>query len=94
MAFIMKNFQPIGGQSRIGDAPQIWSYKTEDTAATVDTAGYFNAVHQLLRVGDVILRLTTSSGAVSTVGWHVVLTIAAGVVDTSDTTALTLTDTD
>jgi len=95
MAFNSTNFQPIGGQSKAGNAPQIWSYTTTDSAATVDTSGYFNAVASLVKVGDVIWRVTTSSGAVSTVGQHVVMTVsAAGVVDVSDTSALTVTNTD
>jgi hypothetical protein len=95
MAFSSTGFQPIGGQSKAGNAPQVWSYTTTDAAATVDTSGYFNSVASLLKVGDVILRVTTSSGAVSTAGQHVVMTIsAAGVVDVSDTSALTVTNTD
>lgn len=95
MAFSSTGFQPIGGQSKAGNAPQMWSYTTTDAAATVDTSGYFNSVASLLKVGDVIYRVTTSSGAVSTAGLHVVMTIsAAGVVDTSDATALTVTNTD
>lgn len=95
MAFNVTNFQPIGGQSKAGNAPQMWSYTTTDSAATVDTSGYFNSVASLLKVGDMIYRVTTSSGAVSTAGQHVVMTIsAAGVVDVSDATALTVTNTD
>jgi len=95
MAFNSANFQPIGGQSKAGNAPQVWSYTTEDTAATVDTSGYFNAVASLVKVGDIIWRVTTSSGAVSTAGYHVVMTnTSAGVVNVSDTTASTVTNTD
>ena len=95
MAFAQAGFNPIGGQSKAGAAPQMWSYTTTDAAATVDTSGYFNSVASLLRVGDIIYRVTTSSGSVSTAGWHVVMSIsAAGVVDTSDTTAATVTNTD
>lgn len=95
MAFSSTGFQPIGGQSKAGNAPQMWSYTTTDAAATVDTSGYFNSVASLLKVGDVIYRVTTSGSAVSTAGLHVVMTIsAAGVVDTSDATALTVTNTD
>ena len=72
----------------------MWSYVTEDTPATVDTSGYFNAASSLLRPGDVILRVTAAAGAPSTAVFHLVLTNAAGVVDVSDTTALTVTDTD
>lgn len=95
MAFSSTGFNPIGGQSKAGNAPQIWSYTTTDTAATIDTSGYFNSVASLLKVGDLIYRVTTSSGAVSTAGLHVVMTIsAAGVVDVADTTAMTVTNTD
>lgn len=97
MAFIRSNFAPIGGQSSRGRAPQIFSYATADAAAAVDTSGYFNAVADLLNVGDVILRTTFTDGtftAVSTAGMHVVSSNAAGVVDVNDTLALTVTDTD
>ena len=95
MAFIATNFQLIGGQAKAGNAPQMWSYTTDDAATAVDTAGYFNAVASIVKPGDLILRVTTSSGSVSTAGWHVVMTVtAAGVVNVSDTTALTVTNTD
>ena len=95
MAFSSTGFQPIGGQSKAGNAPQVWSYTTTDAAATVDTSGYFNTVASLVKVGDIIWRVTTSSGSVSTAGQHVVMSVsAAGVVDVSDTTALTVTNTD
>lgn len=95
MAFSSVGFNPIGGQSKAGNAPQMWSYTTTDSAATVDTSGYFNSMASLLKAGDIIYRVTTSSGAVSTAGWHVVMSVsAAGVVDTSDTTAATVTNTD
>ncbi len=95
MAFTSASFQPIGGQSKAGNAPQIWSYTTADLATDVDTSGYFNSIASLLKVGDVILRVTTSAGAVSTAGWHVVRSIsAAGVVDVADANALAVTNTD
>lgn len=95
MAFVATNFQPLGGQGKAGNSPQMWAYTTTDAAGDVDSSGYFNSVASLLKVGDVILRVTTSSGAVSTAGWHVVMSIsAAGVVNVSDTTALTVTNTD
>lgn len=95
MAFDAAGFNAAGAQSKAGNAPQMWTYTTTDSAATVDTSGYFNSVASILRVGDIIMRVTTSSGAVSTAGMHVVMTIsAAGVVDVADTTALTVTNTD
>ena len=95
MPFTIASLQPIGGQSRIGTAPQMWSYKTQDTATDVDTSGYFNAVQRLLTPGDVILRVTVNAtNVVQNAGWHVVMTSTAGIVNVSDTTALTVTNTD
>ncbi len=94
MAFTKDTFGPIGGQSRRGKQPQMFSYKTEDSAATVDSAGYFNEVLNMLEVNDVILRVTTSSGAFSTAGFHVVKDKSATAVDVTDALALTTTDTD
>lgn len=76
--------------------------KDNDGATTVDTTGYMNAAFEQLKVGDVILRLSASAFSatlntittVSTAGWHVVVSNASGVVDLSDTLALTVTDTD
>jgi len=94
MAFSSTALQPIGGQSKAGNAPQIWSYTTTDTHATVDTSGYFSSMASLLKIGDLILVVVTSSGAVSTAGFHVVMTNTGSVVNVSDVTTLTVTNTD
>lgn len=104
MPFIARNFAPWGGGPTpivigSGEAtpgtPSLFSYRTQDDAATVDTSGYFNAMAAVLRPGDLIYRVTVNAtGVVQTAGWHVVMTNAAGVVNVSDTTALTVTNTD
>lgn len=99
MAFLIANFSPIGGQSSRGYAPQRFSYKTADAHATVDTSGYFNEVSGMLEPGDIIdvvvvAALGASPEVVSTYGKHVVLSNAAGVVDVSDVTVGSVTDTD
>jgi hypothetical protein len=109
MAFIRKNFAPLGavstprvrgtGETSPG-APQAFTYATQDAAATVDTSGYFNDVGALLVPGDWIMRTTiNSSGVPQTAGTHLVMTVtqaASGVwtVDVADTLALTVTNTD
>jgi hypothetical protein len=58
-----------------------WRYKTADTHATVDTTGYFDL----------------SNEAVSTYGRHIVNSVVRGnpdVIDVSDVTVGTVTDTD
>lgn len=80
-------------------AGRIWKYFTEDTLATVDTSGYFNGVADLLAVGDeinicVIADLTADPLVVSDAGKQIVMSNTGTVVDTSDETAFTVTDTD
>ena len=101
MAFKRANFQPVGGQSKrgLGGAPAVYSYKTDDTHATVDTAAYFNDVSDIVSIGDlidvvVVTDLDVAAEAVATYGRHIVLSNAAGVVDVGDVTVGTVTDTD
>jgi hypothetical protein len=84
-----------------GDTPesiQLWSYKTENAAAELDTASYF-PVGYGLRAGDIVFRYTVtnlgaSNEALSTHGVHVVKDVSSTAVDVTDTTAWTVTDTD
>lgn len=104
MALILQNLAPASNvssgttQLTAGDlgrgAPTIWTYLTEDTHATVDTAGYFDGASSMLKVCDLIDVVVVAAGAVSTYGRHIVLSNAAGVVDVSDVTVGTVADTD
>ena len=105
MPFIRRNLAPLGGNvtpislgsaESVPGTAQVWSYRTADAAATVDSTGYFNEMASVIRPGDLIYRLTIDgTGAVTAAGFHVVLTVtAAGVVNVSDTLALTITNTD
>lgn len=97
MAFDRTRLALLAGTN--SKAPRLFGYKTDDTAATVDSANYFNTAFPKLKVGDVILRVTVtnldaSNEAVSTVGLHVVNGAGIGAVDVTDALALTVTDTD
>lgn len=107
MPFQLSNLSPIGGNSRraapgTGEAAGrgafcLWAYRTEDAAAAVDTAGYFNAARMLLQAGDIIIRLTVNAAGVpQTAGFHLVNDVPAapGNVDVADALAITTTDTD
>ena len=110
MPFNLRNLVPIGGNSRrapagTGEATSgvgngaftLWLYRTEDAAATVDTAAYFNNARTLLTAGDLIFRLTVNStGVPQTAGLHIVQSVPAAPsnVDVTDTLALTVTNTD
>ncbi|NTU49558.1 MAG: hypothetical protein HGA87_01445 [Desulfobulbaceae bacterium] len=99
MAFTIANFQPVGGQSKRGVSPAVWSYATLDAHATVDESAYFNSIASLLSVGDIIHVVVWSTaigtgGTISTYGTHIVNSIASGVVDVSNVTVGTVTDSD
>ena len=93
MAYTKANLQPIGGQSKAGNAPQMWSYTapSADAIAAINTSGYFNDASDVLKVGDLI-HVWDSSVPTSTL--VTVLSNASGVVDVSDGTALSVADAD
>ena len=93
MAYTKDNLQPIGGQAKAGNAPQMWSYTapTADAIADINTEGYFNNASDVLKVGDLI-HIWDSSVPTSTL--VTVLSNASGVVDVSDGTALSVADAD
>jgi len=93
MAFSRDGWGPIGGQSRKGSAPQIWVYTSTDAKTVIDGSGYFNAVSDDVTVGDLIYSWA-STGGTATATLHVVVSNAAGVVDVSDGTVVSVTDGD
>tara|TARA_R100001443_G_scaffold48688_1_gene61100 strand:- start:1954 stop:2235 length:282 start_codon:yes stop_codon:yes gene_type:complete len=93
MAFARAGWNPIGGQSKKGSAPQVWSYTTTDTVATLNTASYFDDVSDDVVVGDVIISVTSTGGTLAS-SLHTVVSNASGVVDVSDGTTIAQTDSD
>ena len=72
----------------------LWHYTTTDTAATTDTAGYFNArLRDMLRVGDMILANVETAGTPGA-GIFLVNSNAGGVVDIANLTPVGAADTD
>lgn len=90
MAFTPATLFKIAG----GGGHTLWYYFTDDAAATVDTAGYFNSAIPSMNIGDLMIRVTLSAGALSTAGFHLVKDVSASAVDVTDALALTVTDTD
>jgi hypothetical protein len=105
MAFVQANFGPIGGQSSRGKVPMQWGYATDDALTVVDTAGYFDngstantGMRNIMKPGDlihvvVVSDLTADPWTVSDAAHMVVMTNASGIIDVSDESALTITDT-
>ena len=71
----------------------LWHYTSVDTAATIDTAGYFNAATDMVRVGDMVVANTDTDGTPAS-GIYLVNANASGVVDVADMTAVGAADTD
>ena len=88
MAYNIDGLSPAGAQSKAGDAPQMWTYKSADAKATVAASGYFNSASSVLKVGDLVMIYDTATPAASL---HIVITnTAAGVVDVSAGTDLSV----
>jgi hypothetical protein len=92
MAFSSTGFATIGA-SKAGQSPSVYSYKTTDAIADVNTTGYFNSLSTTLSVGDLIYCLT-STGTTAVASFVYVLSNASGVVDVNDGTVLANTDGD
>lgn len=94
-----EQYLTLVGPDGNSEAGRTYRYKTEDVHASVDGAGYFNGASDRLKIGDlidvtVVTNIGASNEAVATYGRHIVLSNAAGVVDTSDVTVGTVTDSD
>ena len=81
------------GASKSGAAPSIHTYSTADAIADVNTAGYFNAIAPLLRVGDIIFCYTSTGGTPAmSIVW--VNSNTGTVVDVTNGTTVDATDGD
>ena len=83
MAFSRTGINPIGGQSKKGTAPQLFSYTSTDAHTVVDGSGYFNEVSDDVSVGDMVM-VRGNTGGTATLTMHVIVSNASGVVDASD----------
>lgn len=90
MAFSSAGWNVIGAAKK-GNAPSMYTYTSADAIATVNTAGYFNDLSDTLSVGDIIFVHDSATPTMSIV---MVASNAAGVVDVTDGTAISMTDTD
>ena len=82
-----------------GAGQQWWSYRTADTPATVDSAGYFTGeAVGMLKVGDLVFVQQVDDpaapGSVTAAGWHLVLSNDGVTVDVSNATAVAVSDAD
>ena len=93
MAFSRTGWNPIGGQSKKGVAPQLFTYTTTDAVGTVDGAGYFNDVSDVVSVVDVIISVTSTGGTLAS-SIHTVASNSSGVVDVTNGTSISQTDGD
>jgi hypothetical protein len=95
MAFDKSGLNLAAG-SKNGAAPKVWTYKTTDALTTVDAAGYFDngattntGMRNLMAVGDMIV-LHCTSDTVPTFGIAFVNSNSAGIIDTTNATAVSI----
>lgn len=92
MAFSATGFNTHGA-SKAGNAPSVHTYSTADAIADVNTAGYFNTIASILKVGDIIFCYTSTGGTPAmTIVW--VNSNTGTVVDVVDGLTVTATDSD
>lgn len=89
MSYLSKNLSVLA----YANGFTLWHYTTADAAATVDSAGYFNAAADMLRVGDILVANVETGGTLKA-GLFLVSSNASGVVDVDDMTGIGGTDTD
>ena len=94
MAFSATGFSTIGGQSKSGNAPAIYSYSSTDAQSVIRASGYFNTVSAQLKVNDIIFCISASGGTPVLSTAYVNANSSAGVVDITDGVTITSTDTD
>lgn len=91
MAFSSTGWTTISA-AKAGNAPSLYAYKTADAQGDVNTAGYFNSLASILKVGDVIFVYSSASS-----GSLVITYVNANdgtTVDVTDGTTVSATDTD
>lgn len=93
MAFSATGFNAIGGQSKSGNAPAIWTYTSTDAQSVIRATGYFNSVASLLKVGDIIFCYSATGGT-PVMSTAYVNSNTGTVVDITDGVTVTSTDTD
>lgn len=81
------------GLSRMagGGGHSLWFYDSTDAMTAVRASGYFNDAASMLNVGDAIFVLDSDAPTMSVA---VVLSNTGSVVDISDGTAISVTDSD
>lgn len=81
----------VGGTDGLqssNDTCRRWAYSTKDPAATVETAGYFNTLYDILKKGDVIQAVMAFGGTPVVKTYVVTASSSAGVTIAVQTTVL------
>jgi hypothetical protein len=93
MAFSATGLNAVGGQSKAGNAPAIYTYSSTDAQSVIRASGYFNTVASILKVGDLIFCYSATGGT-PVMSTAYVNSNTGTVVDITDGVTVTATDTD
>jgi hypothetical protein len=89
MAFESKNLSVLAYSNGF----TLWHYTTADSAADVDTSGYFNDAADMLRAGDMVMANVSTSG-VPAAGIFLIASSTSTAVDVADMSPLGAVNTD
>lgn len=89
MAFESKNLSVLAYSNGF----TLWHYATVDTAADVDSNGYFNNAADMLRSGDMVMANVDTDGTPGA-GIFLVASSTGSAVDLADITAVGASNTD
>lgn len=89
MAFESKNLSVLAYSNGF----TLWHYTTPDSAADVDTSGYFNTAADMLRAGDMVMANVSTSG-VPAAGIFLIASSTSTTVDVSDMSPVGPSNTD
>jgi hypothetical protein len=92
MAYSVTGLMLVAG-SKAGNAPQMWTYRSNDAVSAIDGAGYFDDASSILKVGDLIY-VHSAADSTPAFGFVVVNSNSGGVVDVTSVTTVGTVDSD
>lgn len=99
MAFASAGLSCVSA-SKAGNAPSLYTYQTTDALSVVRATGYFDngsttntGMRNILRVNDIIM-VVSSTGGTPVVSLNYVNSNSSGIIDITDGTTVSATDTD
>lgn len=92
MAYSVTGLMLVAG-SKAGNAPQMWTYRSNDAIGAIDGSGYFNSASSILKVGDLVY-VHSAADSTPAFGFVVVNANDGTTVDVTSVTTVGTIDSD